>query len=385
MTHHCFVLDRVWGSATSTEAVYQDVVRPRVQAALDGGSATLLCTGQTGTGKTFTVCGVAEFLARDLQAADSDASVTFFEIYGKKCCDLLASRKEVFLRSDEEERVHVCGQHVVELHCGEGLGTVVGEAMRLRASEETERNAASSRSHAICTIRLGGQGGVFRLVDLAGSERNFETTKMTAAQHRESAEINRSLMVLKDCFRAHAALQRGEKTMLPFRGSRLTRVLRDCFVDPMHSTVVIATISPSATDVIHTINTLRHATLLSKPLTDMASQVTVNLPLHLKGTGSFKDMPVAEWTAADVLAWLGEAENGRFAHVVVPPDLNGQRLLGTSPQGLSEMFEGALRRARVDHEGEAWTVQVDNVGDSLGREIFAAARRAALVRGHAEG
>ena len=59
---------------------------------------------------------------------------------------------------------------------------------------------------------------MLRLVDLAGSERNYETQRMSAVQHKESADINTSLMALKDCFRAHAA-----GTRAPYRASRLTQ------------------------------------------------------------------------------------------------------------------------------------------------------------------
>lgn len=190
-------------------------------------------------------------------------------------------------------------------------------------------------------------------------------------------------MVLKECFRAHAAQQRGEDVQMPFRSSRLTRVLQECFTDPAHRTVVIATVSPSASDVIHTVNTLLHATMLSKPLADAEAQLTADIPLNLAGSGSFKDIPVIEWTHRDVLAWLQEAENGRFAHVVVPPSLDGKCLLGTSQQGLAELFDGALRAARAGDEGEAWTVHAEGVGGQLGRQIFAAARRASLAQGKA--
>jgi len=360
-------------------------VWPLVEAALAGGGATLLCMGQTGTGKTYTIQGLAKCLAADL-SGQRDVSVGFFEIWGQKCRDLLAGGQEVHLRSDAEDSVCVRGQRIVSLPAAKGLAEVLQEALQFRASETTERNAASSRSHAVCTLQFGGNAsGVLRLVDLAGSERNFETTQMTAQQHRESAGINASLMVLKDCFRAHAANQRGERMLMPFRRSRLTRVLRDCFVDSSHRTAVIATISPASSDVIHTVNTLRHATMLAKPLDDLTSEFIVDIPLHLEGHGAFKEVPVAEWTPCHVQAWLREAEGGRFAHVVVPPQLDGQRLLGTSPQGLSELFEGALRRARVEHEGEAWTVQAAAIGQDIGRELFAAARRVALAQGHVPG
>mmetsp|Transcript_12640 Transcript_12640/g.20932 ORF Transcript_12640/g.20932 Transcript_12640/m.20932 type:complete len:566 (-) Transcript_12640:163-1860(-) len=392
MTHRRFALDVTWPGEVSNETVYAEVVKPLAEAALAGESSTLLCMGQTGTGKTHTISGVAECLSADLLALDLVIEVEFFEIYGKKCLDLLAERREIFLRSDADGRVHVRGQHVAKLERGQGLKNLLDEAMQLRASETTERNSASSRSHAICTIRLLGgletdgtlANGMIRLVDLAGSERNFETTKMTAAQHRESAEINASLMVLKECFRAHAACQRGEKVQMPFRSSRLTRVLQECFTEPTHKTVVIATVSPSASDVIHTVNTMMHATMLAKPLADVESKVTVDIPLHLAGSGIFKDTPVLDWTEKEVQAWLLEAENGRFAHVVVPPNLNGKRLLSTSPQGLAELFDGALRAARADQEGEAWTVHAEG-GGRIGRQIFAAARRAALAQGNVGG
>jgi len=383
MTYRHFVLDRAWGASASTEEIYRDAVAPLARLAMDGGGATLLCMGQTGTGKTYTIQGVVDCLAADLRG-QGEVAVEFFEIYGKLCRDLLAGGREVQLRSDGEDRVHVCGQRAVSVPAGEGLVEVLKEALKLRASEETERNSASSRSHAVCTFRFG-VSGTLRLVDLAGSERNFETTRMTAAQHRESAGINASLTVLKDCFRAHAANQRGERVMMPFRRSCLTRVLRDCFMDPLHRTAVIATVSPTAADVIHTVNTLRHATMLAKALEDLASEFTYDIPLHLEGFGSFKDVAVSDWTPQHVQAWLREAENGRFAHVVVPPALTGETLLFSSPQALSELFDGALRRARADNEGEAWTVQVDDVGRDLGRELFAAARRTALAQSRAPG
>lgn len=414
MTHRRFILDRAWGGACSTEAVYADVLAPLVAEALGqvGGGrrcSTVLCTGQTGTGKTYTLRGFGRCLANDLHGLDLE--VEFFEIHGRRCLDLLAERKEVHLRTDGEGRVRVRGNKCTRLPSGEGLEALLDDALRLRASEETERNAASSRSHAVCVLRFLGEvgEGSLRLVDLAGSERNYETTQMSARQHKESADINASLMVLKDCFRAHAARQRGDVAKMPFRESPLTQVLRDCFEDQTHRFVVIATVSPMATDVIHSINTLRHAAMLAKPLMELACDLEVDLPLHFGGAASFKQKAVIDWSPQEVLQWLGEAEDGRFAHLVVPPSLDGRQLLTTSPQGLAELFEGTLRQGRGANEGEAWNVQAApggryherpegeeengeigpvemaataadyRIAAGFGRDLFAAARRAALA------
>jgi len=201
---------------------------------------------------------------------------------------------------------------------------------------------------------------------------------MTAEEHRNSIDINYSLDVLKKCFHAHAAIQRGEPRMLPFRECRLTRVLRDCFVDPSHKTAVIATVSPAASDVIHTVNTLRHAVILAEPLLRMESSCTMRLGLHFEGECTFWKMPVLEWTPAEVQEWLQVADDGRFSEAVVPPNLTGKDLLSSSARGLSELFAGALRKARVGDEGEAWTVPVDGRGEELGRAIIAAAHSMAM-------
>ena len=76
------------------------------------------------------------------------------------------------------------------------------EAHDLRTTKATDRNEQSSRSHCICRLRVLHNGGVLTWVDLAGSERNQDTIHYSAANHIESADINKALSSLKDCFRA---------------------------------------------------------------------------------------------------------------------------------------------------------------------------------------
>jgi kinesin family member 2/24 len=70
----------------------------------------------------------------------------------------------------------------------------------------------------------------------------------------EGAEINKSLLVLKECIRAMYQQQKH----IPFRGSKLTEVLRDSFIGNSR-TVMIANISPSSKSCEHSLNTLRYA------------------------------------------------------------------------------------------------------------------------------
>ena len=75
-----------------------------------------------------------------------------------------------------------------------------------RTTHSTAANDTSSRSHAVCQIKVkDGNGkniGKLLLVDLAGSERAADTQSNNRQRRMEGAEINKSLLALKECIRA---------------------------------------------------------------------------------------------------------------------------------------------------------------------------------------
>jgi kinesin family protein 2/24 len=97
--------------------------------------------------------------------------------------------------------------------------------------------------------------GKFSLIDLAGNERGADTNSANRQTRMEGAEINKSLLALKECIRAL-----GRKgAHLPFRASKLTQVLRDSFIGDKARTCMIAMIGPCLSSCEHTLNTLRYA------------------------------------------------------------------------------------------------------------------------------
>lgn len=92
-------------------------------------------------------------------------------------------------------------------------------------------NENSSRSHAILEINLrdcvnGKKHGKLSFIDLAGSERGGDVKDTDKKTRHDGAEINKSLLALKECIRALDLA----KKHLPFRGSKLTLVLKDSFI-----------------------------------------------------------------------------------------------------------------------------------------------------------
>ena len=99
--------------------------------------------------------------------------------------------------------------------------------------------------------------GRLTFIDLAGSERGADTYKASRTTRLEGAEINTSLLALKEVIRALAT---GDSmSHIPFRGSKLTQVLKQSFVGANSRTVMIACVAPDLRHCEHTLNTLRYA------------------------------------------------------------------------------------------------------------------------------
>jgi len=185
--------------------------------------------------------------------------VSYFEIYGDKLFDLLQRRKELQCREDRKQHVNIIGLTVKNCATEEQLIETIHEGSQIRATGVTGANSQSSRSHAVLSIELrtretNKRHGCFSFIDLAGSERGADTMKNTKQTRREGAEINKSLLALKECIRA-LDMRHGHK---PFRQSMLTRVLKESLTGNAY-TLMIANVSPSSGSSEDTLNSLRYA------------------------------------------------------------------------------------------------------------------------------
>ncbi|XP_045122809.1 kinesin-like protein KIF2A isoform X4 [Portunus trituberculatus] len=284
-----FRFDYAFDETCNNELVYKYTARPLVQTIFEGGMATCFAYGQTGSGKTHTMggdfqgknqdCakGIYAMVAKDVfiytknpkyRNLNLQVSASFFEIYGGKVFDLLNNKAKLRVLEDGKNVVQVVGLQERACESVEDVLRLISLGSQVRTSGQTAANNQSSRSHAVFQIilrnldRIEKQGdkayklhGKFSLIDLAGNERGADTSSANRQTRMEGAEINKSLLALKECIRAL-----GRKgAHLPFRASKLTQVLRDSFIGDKSKTCMIAMISPGMGCCEHTLNTLRYA------------------------------------------------------------------------------------------------------------------------------
>ncbi|PAA58433.1 hypothetical protein BOX15_Mlig009493g3, partial [Macrostomum lignano] len=276
-----FRFDYAFDQRIDNLVVYKYTAQPLVECIFEGGMATCFAYGQTGSGKTHTMggdftgkgqqdCarGIYALAARDVfkllnskyKGQGLYVEAAFFEIYSGKVFDLLNKKAKLRVLEDGKNIVQIVGLLEERVNNVEEVLDLLKVGHATRTSGQTSANQHSSRSHAVFQLILRkGQArrmhGKFSLIDLAGNERGADTNSADRVTRMEGAEINKSLLALKECIRAL-----GRKgAHLPFRGSKLTQVLRDSFIGEKARTCMIATISPGFSSCEHTLNTLRYA------------------------------------------------------------------------------------------------------------------------------
>ncbi|KAL7189514.1 hypothetical protein ACSBR1_039209 [Camellia fascicularis] len=270
---HEFLFDAVMSEDISNDEIYSETVEPIVPIIFQRTKATCFAYGQTGSGKTYTMQPLPLKASQDIfrlmnhtyRNQGFQLFVSFFEIYGGKVFDLLNDRKKLCMREDGKQQVCIVGLQEYRVSNVEAIKELIERGNATRSTGTTGANEESSRSHAILQLAIkrpvnGNDSkparviGKLSFIDLAGSERGADTTDNDKQTRIEGAEINKSLLALKECIRALD----NDQGHIPFRGSKLTEVLRDSFVGDSR-TVMISCISPNSGSCEHTLNTLRYA------------------------------------------------------------------------------------------------------------------------------
>eukprot|EP00794_Sanderia_malayensis_P017022 gene17022-18736_t len=278
-----FTFDAVYDWNSKQRDIYDETFSPLVDSVLDGYNGTIFAYGQTGTGKTFTMEGVRgdpdlrgvipnsfdHIFTHISRTHDQQFLVraSYLEIYQEEIKDLLSKdhKKKLDLKERPDTGIYVKDLQSFVTKSVKEIEHVMNVGNQNRAVGATNMNEHSSRSHAIFLIyiecsEVGPDGethirvGKLNMVDLAGSERQSKTGAQ-GERLKEATKINLSLSALGNVI---SALVDGKSTHIPYRDSKLTRLLQDSLGGNAR-TVMVANLGPASYNYEETLTTLRYA------------------------------------------------------------------------------------------------------------------------------
>ncbi|KAG8155926.1 hypothetical protein JTE90_002834 [Oedothorax gibbosus] len=279
-----FTFDTVFGTDSTQLDVYNLAARPIIDNVLEGYNGTIFAYGQTGTGKTFTMEGNRDVpeqkgiipnsfahIFGHIAKAEGDkrflVRATYLEIYNEEVRDLLGKDQTASLEVKERPDIGVYVKNLtgVVVKNADDLDRIMTLGSKNRVVGATHMNLHSSRSHAIFSITVESceedfegkehiRAGKLHLVDLAGSERQSKTGS-SGQRLVEATKINLSLSTLGNVI---SALVDGKSTHIPYRNSKLTRLLQDS-LGGNSKTLMCANIGPAGYNYDESLSTLRYA------------------------------------------------------------------------------------------------------------------------------
>ncbi|KAK3874985.1 hypothetical protein Pcinc_020120 [Petrolisthes cinctipes] len=294
-----FIFERVFSTQSTNEDIYDASTHDLLDTLLSGYNCSVFAYGATGAGKTFTMLGTEEspgitFLTlkelykriEDLKETKTiEVAVSYLEVYNEMVRDLIITGKALSVQ-EVEKQVMVPGLSLHKPVDAQELMQLLIQGNHNRTQHPTDSNAESSRSHAVFQVFVKQHDRVvsdlksnvsiskLSMIDLAGSERGA-ATGFKGVRFREGASINKSLLALGNCINALADGLRH----IPYRDSKLTRLLKDSLGGNCRS-VMIAAVSPASTTFEDTFNTLRYANRAKTIKTTIKKNV-LNVDQHI--------------------------------------------------------------------------------------------------------
>ncbi|OPJ73986.1 kinesin-like protein KIF18A [Patagioenas fasciata monilis] len=297
-----FVFDAVFDESSCQLEVFEHTTKNVIDGFLNGYNCTVLAYGATGAGKTHTMLGSPEdpgvmyltmmalYNCMDQMKEDKicNLAVSYLEVYNEQIRDLLVNSGPLAVREDTQKGVVVQGLTLHQPKSAEEILQMLDYGNKNRTQHPTDVNASSSRSHAVFQIYLRQQDKTasinqnvriakMSLIDLAGSER-ARATNAKGARFREGTNINRSLLALGNVINALAD-PKSKKQHIPYRNSKLTRLLKDSLGGNCR-TIMIAAVSPSFLFYDDTYNTLKYANRAKDIKSSLKSNV-VSVDSHI--------------------------------------------------------------------------------------------------------
>ncbi|XP_075511098.1 kinesin-like protein KIN-1 isoform X2 [Primulina tabacum] len=277
-----FCFDKVFYQGSEQADIYEFIALPIVKGIVNGVNGAIVTYGQTGAGKTYTmegpklidceekekgllprvVDGIFDIIKHSNDMSKYMIKLSMVEIYMERVRDLFdLSKDNLQIKESREQGIFVSG--VTEIPVSDSAEALhcLSSGIANRAVGDTQMNVVSSRSHCIYIFSIQlelekeRRSGKLILVDLAGSEK-AEKTGAAGRVLEEAKTINKSLSALGNVINALTCASTVRGNHIPYRDSKLTRILQDAIGGDSHTTLLCCC-SPSPSNASETLSTLR--------------------------------------------------------------------------------------------------------------------------------
>ncbi|CBN76893.1 conserved unknown protein [Ectocarpus siliculosus] len=399
-----FTFDAVYDETTQQKAFYEESCYDLVEGVMEGYNGTIFAYGQTGCGKTHTMQGYNnppelrgviphsfDHIFENIKGSVNTAFLIrccYLEIYNEEVRDLLAvsgageKRDKLELKEDPNKGVYVKGLTQAVVSSQEGINCLMDQGQKMRTVGATAMNETSSRSHSIFTIVVeindvdeAGKDhirvGKLNLVDLAGSERASKTGA-SGNRLKEGCKINLSLSALGNVI---SALVDGNGKHIPYRDSKLTRLLQDS-LGGNTKTLMVAAISPADYNYEETLSTLRYANraknIKNKPKINEDPKDAM-LRQYKEEIEALKQQLAASLGAADSSSSGGGGDqrmppspSSGGATAEAAPSAADPRAPSREPPPTSSSPSAAAAEARIEHNPQQHDIEEEGGNDGDG-------------------
>ncbi|XP_012656919.1 kinesin-like protein KIF17 [Otolemur garnettii] len=376
-----FTFDGAYYVDHVTEQIYNEIAYPLVEGVTEGYNGTIFAYGQTGSGKSFTMQGLPdppcqrgiiprafEHVFESVQCAENTkflVRASYLEIYNEDVRDLLGTdtKQKLELKEHPEKGVYVKGLSMHTVHSVAQCERIMETGWKNRSVGYTLMNKDSSRSHSIFTISIEIyavdergkdhlRAGKLNLVDLAGSERQSKTGA-TGERLKEATKINLSLSALGNVI---SALVDGRCKHIPYRDSKLTRLLQDS-LGGNTKTLMVACLSPADNNYDETLSTLRYANraknIRNKPHIneDPKDALLREYQEEIKKLKAILAQQMSPSSLSALLDSQGPPSPAQVEEKLLPPPVI-QQDTEAEKQLIREEYEERLARLKADYQAE---------------------------------
>ncbi|EGR31594.1 kinesin heavy chain, putative, partial [Ichthyophthirius multifiliis] len=257
-----FTFDRILDPNICQKEAFETIAIPVIESVMAGYNGTIFCYGQTCSGKTFTMEGpdnfteetkgliprmmekIFDIIINSSEDLEFQIRVSFIEIYNEKIVDLVDTKKSnLQVKESKTKGIYIQDASEIFVTSVEEMREVMKTGSSNRTQAATRMNERSSRSHSLFYLQIFKKNtstdtttiSKLYFVDLAGSEK-LSKTNVSGQQLEEAKNINKSLTCLGMVINA---LTSGGKEHVPYRDSKLTRILQESLGGNAKTTLVI--------------------------------------------------------------------------------------------------------------------------------------------------